>query len=184
MVQERFWKEFHQLKVQVIYVQELLRVAERNERLLKIVTAITSSTSIAAWIIWKEWAQVWGGIIAGSQVLSAVYPQLPYKERLRTYSAMLQDLEKLMIDVEHKWQGVADGSMTTSQINRERTQLQTKKDAILNKHMPRGVFPSNPKIAKLAEIEATNYFSNFYPDDVDQLPPSQIGSVSEVGSNG
>ena len=172
MAQARFWKEFHQLKVQVIYVQELLLEAERNERLVKMFIAITSSASIGAWVIWKEWAWLWGAIIAGSQVLSAIHPHLPYKERLKTYSSVLRDFERLFIDAEHKWQSVADGSMSIQQMNRERTSLHKKKGDILERYMHNGVFPSNQKIADRAESEANNYFSYYYPrandDDLDE----------------
>lgn len=174
MAQERFWKEFHHLKTQVIFLQELLLEAERNERLIKIIIAITSSASIGAWTVWKEWAWLWGAIIAGSQVFSAIHPYLPYKDRLKMYSSVLRDFEKLFIDAEHQWQLVADGSLSARQINKERTLLQKKKGDILNKHMPNSVFPSNPKIASLAEREATNYFSCYYPQDDDNGDGTQL----------
>lgn len=163
MAQVRFWKEFHQLKVQVIFVQDLLLEAGRYERLIKVAVAITSSASIGAWVVWKEWAAVWATIIAGSQVLSAIHPHLPYKERIKTYSSVLRDLEKLFIEAEFKWQSIADGTMAVKQIDKERTVLQKKKDAILDKYMPNSVFPPRPIIANQAEIEATRYFSNYYP---------------------
>lgn len=169
MAQVRFWKEFHQLKFQIIFVQQLLLEAERNERLAKIAIAITSSASIGAWVVWKEWALLWGAIIAGSQVLSAIHPHLPYKERQKTYSSTLRDLEKLFIDAEHKWQSVADGTLSTRQIDRERMLLQKKMDDILNKSIPNSVFPFRQKFADRAESEATNYLSRYYPqgEDVD-----------------
>jgi len=165
MAQERFWKEFHQLKVQVVYVQELLLEAERNERVAKMAIAITSSASIGAWVVWKELAWLWGAIIAGSQVFSAIYPHLPYKERLKTYAAVLRDLERLFIDAEHKWQSVADGSLSVQKINAERTLLNKKKGDILNKYMPSSVFPASSKIQDRAENEAANYFSYYYPQE-------------------
>lgn len=188
MAQARFWKEFHQLKVQVIYVQELLLEAERNERLAKMTIAITSSASIGAWVIWKEWAWVWAAIIAGSQVFSAIHPHLPYRERLKTYSSVLRDLEKLFINAEHKWHSVADGSMSNQQINMERMQLQKKKGEILDKYMSHSVFPSNPKITDRAEIEAAKYFSYYYPqaedDDSSNTPLSlQRESLRENGTD-
>lgn len=188
MAQARFWKEFHQLKVQVIYVQELLLEAERNERVAKMAVAITSSASIGAWVVWNEWAWLWGAIIAGSQVFSAIHPHLPYKDRLRTYSSVLRDLEKLFIDAEHKWQSVADGGMSIQQINRERTLLHKKKGDILNRYMPNSVFPSNPKIAERAEIEAANYFSYYYPqgevdDSTEPSLPLQRKSLTENGAD-
>jgi len=188
MAQARFWKEFHQLKVQVIFVQELLLEAERNERWAKMAMAVTSSASIGAWVVWKELAWLWGAIIAGSQVFSAIHPHLPYKERLKTYSSVLRDLEKLFIDAEHKWQSVADGSMSVQQINRERMLLHKKKGDILNKYMPNSVFPSNPKITKRAESEAAKYFSYYYPQEEDdgstESPlPLQRMSLTENGTD-
>jgi hypothetical protein len=187
MAQARYWKEFHQLKVQTIYIQKLLLDAERNERLAKMVTAITSSASIGAWVVWKDWAMLWGAIIAGAQVFSVIHPLLPYKERLKTYSSVLRDLEKLFIDAEHKWQTVADGSMSTQQINKERTLLQKKSAEIVNRYMPNSVFPSSPKIADLAESEAANYFSRYYPQEEDNSTESplllQIKSLTENGTD-
>ena len=175
MAQARFWKEFHQLKVQVIFVQQLLLEAERNERFAKMAIAVTSSASIGAWAIWRELAWLWGAIIAGSQVFSVIYPHLPYKDRLKTYSSILRDLERLFIDAEHKWQSVADGSLSIQKINAERTLLHKKKDEILNKHLTISTFPSNPKIAERAESEAANYFAYYYPqvDESDATEATQ-----------
>jgi len=187
MAQARFWKEFHQLKVQIIFVQELLLQAEQNERIAKMGIAITSSASIGAWVIWKEFAWLWGFIIAGSQVFSAIHPHLPYKERLKIYSSVLRDLERLFIDAEHKWQSVADGSMSIQQINRERMLLHKKKSEILNKYMPNSVFPSNAKITDRAESEAIKYFSYYYPQGEEDSTELQFllqeKSLTESGTD-
>ncbi|WP_145930660.1 hypothetical protein [Acidihalobacter prosperus] len=165
MSQPRFWRELHQLKVQTLFIQKLLLRAERSERWTKITFAITSSTSIGAWVIWQEWAWIWGAIIAASQVLYAIYPHLPYRDRLKIYSSILRDFEYLFIDAEDEWQSVSDGSMSNKQINKACLKLQRKKTAILNKHMPNGVFPSNSKISSQAEREAESYFTYHYPID-------------------
>ena len=75
----------------------------------------------------------------------------------------MRDLEKIFIEAEHKWQSVADGSLSDQQINKERTQLHKKVGETLHKHMPNSVFPSNARIAERAEIEAANYFAYYYP---------------------
>lgn len=183
--QELFWKEFHLLKVDVIYVQELLLEAEIKERWFKIFIAITSSASIGAWVIWKELAWLWGAIIAGSQVFSAIHPHLPYAERLKTFSLVLRDLEMLFIDAEHKWQSVADGSLSIQKINCERMQLHKKKNEILNKYMPNSIFPANSRITDLAEQEAANYFAYYYPQEKDDDPielPSAPPPLMKVDS--
>lgn len=173
MAQERFWKELHQLKLEVVFVQELLREAERNERFLKLFFAITSSASIGAWVVWKELALLWGAIIAGSQVLSAIYPHLPYAERLKTFSLVHRDFEKLFIDAEYKWQTVANGSLSIKEIDDERMRLQMKKNKILNEHMPGSIFPTSPRKAERAKKEAANYFAHYYPQ-TDNMPTKRI----------
>ena len=165
MAQQRFWKELYQLKVQVNFVQKLLLEAEQNERVIRMFLAIASSASIGAWVVWKEFAWLWGAIIAGSQVLTAIYPHLPYKERQKSYASILREIELLFIDAEHKWQSVADGSMGIRQIDKERNILIKRKSDILNKFIPSSVFPSKPKIAEKAEKEAGLYFSYFYPQE-------------------
>ena len=72
MVQEQYWKEIYQLKTHIAFLEFLLERAEVVDRTLKIVLAIASSSSIGAWVIWKDFSSVWAGIIAFSQVVSAV----------------------------------------------------------------------------------------------------------------
>jgi hypothetical protein len=137
--------------------------------------ALTSSASIGAWVVWQDLAWVWATIIAGSQVLSAIHPYIPFAERLKTFSLVLRDLEMLFIDAEHKWQSVANGSMSVQEINSERTLLHRKKSEILNKHMPSSIFPASSKRALRAEKEAANYFAYYYPQEDDgpaELPSS------------
>ncbi|WP_223543431.1 MULTISPECIES: hypothetical protein [Pseudomonas] len=182
MAQERFWKELHELKFNIGFVQRLLLEAEAKERLIKAVIAITSSASIGAWVVWKELAVLWGAIIAGSQVLSVIYPLLPYADRLKTFSLMLKDLELLFIEAEHKWQSVADGSMYAQKIDSERTLLHKQKSNILNKYMPTSIFPENPRFADRAEQDAANYFSRYYPEEYE--PSKSFGTTKEAAKDG
>src|SRR6266571_5941537 len=110
MVQERYWNELYQLKVHVNYVELHLRKAELIDRAMKVFLAFVSSGSIGAWVIWKDLAAVWGVIIAASQVLNAVQMYLPYKERLKALSGLLNDFEELLVYTEMKWFDVASGS--------------------------------------------------------------------------
>jgi len=48
-------------------------------------------------VIWKDFSSVWAGIIAFSQVVSAVSLYLPYKNQIKAYSSLLHELEELMI---------------------------------------------------------------------------------------
>lgn len=163
MAQERFWKELYQLKVHINYVEAHIHEAEKYDRTIKIFMAITSSASIGAWVIWKDLSILWASIIAASQVISAISPHLPFKERLKTYSSVLHELEELFIQTESKWHEVAAGKMDEEEINKSRTNLRLQKHKILKKNLASSVIPDNSEKAEKAEKLALNYFSTFYP---------------------
>lgn len=185
MPQMRFWKDFYQLKVDIVFIQGLIPELERNERWLKMFSAVTSSVSIGAWVIWKEWAIIWGGVIAISQVVAAIHPHLPYKERLKAYSSVLREFEAIFIDAEHKWPSIADGSISSKEINKERSQLQKKMFLALEKHMPNSIFPPNKKVADWARSEAEKYFACYYPvEEYDMTDELEEGIVENFVKDG
>src|SRR5690554_3221033 len=109
MVQSQYWKEIYQLKVHIAFIELLLERSERIDRGLKMFLAIASSSSIGAWVIWKQLSWVWAAIIACSQVVSAIAQYLPYRHRIKAYSSLLNELEEIMIQAEFKWHAIADG---------------------------------------------------------------------------
>lgn len=163
MAQERFWKELYQLKVHINYVDSHVRDSEKYDRGVKVFMAVASSASIGAWIIWKELSFIWAAIIAISQFLAAVRPHLPFKERLKNYSAILHELDELFIQSEAKWHDIASGKLDEDEINKARTSLRLQKHKILKKHLPSNVIPDDSEKAGKAESLALDYFSNFYP---------------------
>lgn len=163
MAQQRYWKELYQLKVHINYVESHLYQAERWDRGVKIFMAVASSASIGAWVIWRELSFVWAFIIAASQVVAAISPHLPFKERLKAYSPLLHELEEVFIQAEAKWPDVASGKLTEDEINKERTNLRSQKRKLLKKHLPASVIPDDKDKAKDAEALAWCYFSTFYP---------------------
>lgn len=163
MAQERFWKELYQLKFHINYVESYIHEAEWRDRAIKIFMATTSSASIGAWVIWNDLSFLWASIIALSQVLAAISPHLPFKERLKTYSSLLHELEEVFIFAESKWYEVSSGKLDEYDINKARTNIQLQKHKLLKKHLPSSVIPDNKEKAEKAEALALNYFSTFYP---------------------
>lgn len=56
---------------------------QKIDRGLNVILALASSSSIAAWAIWKEIPYVWGAIIALSQVIQTVKPYFPYSRYIK-----------------------------------------------------------------------------------------------------
>ena len=162
MVQEQYWKEIYQLKTHIGFLEFLLEKAEWKDRALKIVLAIASSSSIGAWVIWKDFSSIWAGIIAFSQVVSAVSPYLPYKSQIKSYSSVLHELEELMIQAEFKWHAISEGTLTETEINKARFDIRAAKQKSLKKHIQTTI-PTDSALHAKAESSARDYFSNFYP---------------------
>lgn len=162
MVQEQYWKELHQLKTHIGFIELLLEKSEGIDRALKIALAIASSSSIGAWVIWNHLSWVWAGIIAFSQVVSALNPFLPYKNRIKAYSSLLHELEELMIQAEFKWHAIAEGQLTATEINKARFEVRSTKQKSLKKHIQTTI-PTNTKLHAKAEEAASQYLANFYP---------------------
>lgn len=161
MVQEQYWKELYQLKTHIGFIERSLEKSEGIDRLLKIILAIASSSSIGAWAIWNEHSWLWASIIALSQVISAVLPFLPYKSRIKAYSSLLHELEELMIQAEFKWHAISDGELTATEINKARFEVRTSKQKSLKKHIQTTI-PTNGKLHEQAELSASEYLNNFY----------------------
>jgi len=163
MTQQRYWTELFQLKVHVNYIELMLAHSEGRERLIKIIIAIASSTSIGAWVIWKDYASVWASIIALSQVIAAVNPYLPYKERIKSYSSLLHEFEEILIFTELNWHGVSTGKFSEEEINKLQFEIRSRKQKSLKKHIQSTTIPENLRFLKKAEDTANIYFQSFYP---------------------
>lgn len=163
MAQERFWKELFQLKVHLYYVEAHIHEAEKYDRHMKMFMAVSSSASIGAWVIWKDLSLLWATIIAISQVVAAISPHLPFRERLNKYSPMLHEFEEIFIQAEAKWHDVALGKYDEDEINKARTNLRLQKQKILKKYLASTVIPNDSEKADTAEKLASSYFSTFYP---------------------
>ncbi len=161
MVQEQYWKELHQLKTHINFIELQLEKAENKDRIIKIVLAIASSSSIGAWAIWNQFSWIWASIIAFSQVVSAINQFLPYKSRIKEYTSLLHELDELMIQSEFNWHAISKGMFTGTEINKARFDIRFAKQKSLKKNI-HTIIPTNNKLHAQAEISATEYLNNFY----------------------
>ena len=81
--QERYWNMLVEARVHVFFLYHYASSSESMDKAINAFLAITSSTSIAAWVIWKKFTLIWTILIAVSQIISAVKPFLPYNQRYK-----------------------------------------------------------------------------------------------------
>jgi hypothetical protein len=137
--------------------------SEFRDKSVNIFLALTSSSSIAAWVIWQEAAIVWAAIIAASQVITTIKSFLPYKNRIKSLGGMLHEFEDIVLFAEKKWFDVSEGKLTEEQIHELQFEIRTKKTKALKKHFGNTTLPEKPKLLVKAQSSADSYFNNFYP---------------------
>lgn len=126
-MQEKYWKYMVQIKAWIFYLDVYTEDSYRWDRIINIVVAIASSTSIAAWAIWQKYSFVWSIIIAISQVLTTIKGFLPYSKRLKMlvpfmdayilgvnepvkkFTGKIIAIVRRKDDIEEKWVVVPDG---------------------------------------------------------------------------
>jgi hypothetical protein len=160
-VQNQYWRELYQLKTHIGFIEKQLEKSERIDRYLTVFLAITSFSSIGAWAIWNEQSFLWASIIAFSQVITAITPSLPYKNRIKAYPSLLHELEELMIRAEFKWHSISEGQLTPTEINEARFKIRAAKQKSLKKYVSTTI-PTDDELHAQAEESAFAYLSNFY----------------------
>jgi hypothetical protein len=159
MIQQHIWKQLYRTKVHSIYLELLHARTETIDRSIKIFLALVSSGGIAGWAIWKEADFIWACAIALAQVITAIRPYLPYRDRLKALSALSRELEELAIYMEIKWLEISAGELTEKEMRKLNADMLRKISSAVQKHFPVNSIPHNNDLMDKAEIMATNYLS-------------------------
>ncbi len=159
--QETYWNQLVLLKIVSCYVRRY-----RDQQSWWIATigffkaAITSST-IGAWIIWKEHAVVWGALIGISQILDAGKEYLPQTKNRRSASEFVSNIENIFIDARFEWYSIYSGKCDPDDIMERWRKLAKLLNEVETKSFPDGL-PANAVRQRLAEEDARAYFLSTY----------------------
>ena len=160
--QARYWSLLVRVRAHLYYFNHYAVHSEWWDKATGIFLAITSSGSIAAWALWREFTFLWPVLIAASQVVSAVKPFLPYKQRQKVVTEMGRKLLPICLAAEKDWFSVAEGILTEEEINdllakyrkqSEETEQNTQGDVVL---------PLKRKLFAEAQSDAGQYFKTNY----------------------
>ena len=160
--QSRYWSELREIKTHVIYLQKYAASSDWWDKAINILLAITSSSSIAAWAIWQKYSMVWAIIIALSQVITAIKPFLPYKQRLKVLGEFNDKLQEISLNCERNWFNVAEGKLTEEEIHDLYINIKNQSLEAERKYLKNIVLPKNKRILREAEEEANLYLKKTY----------------------
>lgn len=103
---------------------------QRIDRRLNIILALASSSSVAAWAIWKEIPYVWGAIIALSQVIQTVKPYFPYSRYIRELNDKNKKLQAINLRLEMLFYEIDYGNVKDRDFSKEYFALKKEADEI------------------------------------------------------
>jgi uncharacterized protein YktB (UPF0637 family) len=123
--------------------------------------AVASSAGIAAWALWKDYAFVWGAIIAASQVADALKEVFPFARKHKATSVHSVTLDYLFNDVQLEWESIVSGRYKDEEIM-ERLHKLRKLQLDADQHnFPDGLAERND-LRTQAKQKAEDYFVTTY----------------------
>jgi|ERR1035438_289515 hypothetical protein len=159
--QKLYWDQMFELKRAVSYIRLYRDSLGKRVTWLGALKAIASCGGIAAWVIWKEYAFVWGAIIAASQVADALKDVFPFAKKHKAACEHAITLANLFIDVQLEWESVFSGRYTDDEIMKRLHQLQKLQLDTESRNFPDGLAMQNALLDR-AKREATDYLASTY----------------------
>ncbi len=165
--QEMFLHEFVQLKADACYVRDRRNRLGRYVTTVAAIRAITSCASIGAWAIWKEYAFLWGAMIAIAQVVDALKGVFPFEKRRVALSRWATTLDRLFVGAQRDWDSIASGYLTNAEIRKLLHRLRDAKQRAEARAIPNGL-ERDDQLAKKTEAEAYSYFRVKYGVEIEE----------------
>lgn len=162
LIQERYWSSLTDKKFALHYIEAHFAKSIQINRIIKIIMAVASCSSIAAWTIWKQLAFLWGVIIAVSQVVGVVNEYLPYQKRIEEISNLKSEWSLVFLSMEKDWLKVSKGDMTEEEINDLLFQYEKEWNEADDKYFQEDALPFKQKCYDYAEDKMMLYFKRYY----------------------
>ncbi len=161
-MQLRYWKYMVQIKAWLFYIDEYTDDSYKWDKRINIFLAITSSSSIAAWAIWSKYSFIWGILIALSQVVTAIKPQLAFNKKIESLSKISNLLHGLFNKADYNWYRVSNGELTEAQINDLLFELKEQYANTIGKILESDPIPVNEHFRAISDAKTEKYFQDTY----------------------
>lgn len=160
--QERFWRTLYELVYEGYLLEAHSQRLAAIDRLINAFVAITSTTSLGIWAVFKSYPTVWATIIVATQIVSAVSKHLPFTKRLQASAGCAHEYREIQNWAEAKWCEILDGDFTDAQINKARLDLHSKTAKAEKAHFPLGGLPGSERFREHATSQAQQYLLMHY----------------------
>jgi hypothetical protein len=123
--------------------------------------AIASSTGIAAWVVWREYAFVWAAIIAAAQVADALKDVFPFAKKHKAASEHTATLDSLFIDAQLEWENIFSGKYTDDEIKMRLHRLRKLQLDAETRNFPDGLAERKALLARAKEAANTLFLATY-----------------------
>lgn len=123
-----------------------------------IVKGIGSASTIAGWVIWKDYAIVWAVFLGLIQILDAIKDYTPQLKNQQAANDLLILADQMYIDARHEWHKIYSGQLTEDEIMERWKALAKRRQEAEAKCFPLGLVYSKSHL-DLANQEVTAYLA-------------------------
>lgn len=131
-MKNQIWATLCDIKFKAYLVSILVNKYQKWDRNINIFIALTSSTSVASWIIWEKYQLLWSIIIVLSQILTVIKPYFPYFKYVKELNDRSKKLDVLSIDFEKLWHSFQLKTLKNEDATNEYFNLKKSFNEILN----------------------------------------------------
>ena len=156
-----YWDQMYQLKLSASYIRLYRDSLGKWVTGLGALKATASCAGIAAWALWREYAFIWGAIIAASQLADALKDIFPFARKHKAACVHAMTLDNLFIDVQLEWEYVSSGRVTDEEMMARLHQLRKLQFEAEKQNFPDGL-PARNALLDRARQDAVEYLSTTY----------------------
>lgn len=162
-MREQYWTMYVSLKHRACYYKYFLILFSRINRFISCFCTLLSLSCVAAWGIWNEHPVIWSVLICASQVVQALFPQMPYNDLLTSSKFIIPEVDKLLLCVRHDWleMNYVD-EYSEKQISELIQKYESHYSELVLQFFSAVFLPDLKWCTKKATIECQNYFSTTY----------------------
>ncbi len=159
--QRLYWDQMYALKTAASAIRLYRNNLNRWVTGLGALKAIVSCGGIAAWTIWRQYAFVWGALIAASQLADALKDVFPFAKLHKAACAHAVTLNNLFIDTQLEWESVFSGRYSDEEIVKRLHQLRKLQLEAESHDFPDGL-SMRKSLLDRAKQDAVDYLASTY----------------------
>jgi hypothetical protein len=159
-----YWNEMVNLKALCFYHELYRDVQARWLTRFGFIKAIATSSTIAGWVIWQDYAIIWGAIIAASQLIDALRDVFPHAKSRKSSADLVNTLDGLFNDARVEFERISSGNITPDEAIASWRKLQKFCHSAETKYFPEGL-AKKPGLKAEADRQTEAFFNQFYGSD-------------------